>query len=261
MDTSLIIDKTTLNNQGEELILKDLEALGLTTNEARVYYTILPLGSTTASNLVNKTGIPDSKIYRFLSKLEEKGLIRIQDGKPKEYVPLSPSEGLKHLENRISEQYNEKLLTIERLNVTLSSRCVEVEDAPKLAYIIKGEANIINQARELIMKAKKSIMLMVPTLEIYSRIKNSIEDLPGNVPRTLGMYHSNIQPSEDSTPFMPLNCLCFFLIVDDAILLTVSHWKANNWHAILSNETSLVEVSSGYFSSSACCKVEDKTCP
>lgn len=233
--------------------MNDLESLGLTATEARVYYTILPMGSATASALVNKTGIPDSKIYRFLLKLEEKGLILVQDSKPKEYIPLSPIEGLGNLKNEIINHHEKKLSTLKHVEVALSSRFLEREDMPKLAYILKGESNIINRARHLIQDAQKNIMLMVPTPEIYSLLKTTVEDLPSHVRHTIGMYHANIYESADSNPFLPLNCLCFFLIVDDQVLLTISHWRTNSWHGIWTTETSLVEVSSGYFSSSACC--------
>ena len=62
-------------------------------------------------------------------------------------------------------------------------------------------------------------------------------------------------PPDSVNPLLKIQsiaCECFFLIIDNRVLLTVSGWKTDKWHAIWTTETSLIEVSSGYFASPCC---------
>ena len=56
-------------------IKTQLEFLGLSERESRVYLSLLDLGPTTTSKLIRKTGIASSKIYDVLEKLTHRGLV------------------------------------------------------------------------------------------------------------------------------------------------------------------------------------------
>ncbi len=68
-----------------------LEDLGLTHTEIKTYLTLLELGSSTAGNILEKSGLPNSTIHRDLNSLIEKGLINfILEGKRKIYQATEP---------------------------------------------------------------------------------------------------------------------------------------------------------------------------
>lgn len=68
-----------------------LEDLGLTHTEIKVYLTLLKLGSSTAGNILEKSGLPNSTVHRDLNSLIEKGLINyILEGKRKIYQATNP---------------------------------------------------------------------------------------------------------------------------------------------------------------------------
>ncbi|QQG39048.1 MAG: hypothetical protein HYS32_01140 [Candidatus Woesearchaeota archaeon] len=54
---------------------KELQAFGLTKNEAKVYLTVLDLGSSLAGVVARKSGIHRRSVYDALDRLIEKGLI------------------------------------------------------------------------------------------------------------------------------------------------------------------------------------------
>ena len=55
-----------------------LEELGLTNKEARVYYAILSLGSTTILRVARSTGIKRTTIYSVIESLKHKGLVALE---------------------------------------------------------------------------------------------------------------------------------------------------------------------------------------
>jgi len=246
-------DKLSLGKQ-KEVLIKDLKDIGFSPNEAKVYLALLPLESSTASNLVTLTGIRDSKIYQILDRLKKKGLVSTQEGVPREYKPLNPVEALETFQAQIQEEYEKKMSKFHRLTTVLPPMYQEHEDSPKLAYIIKGKKNVLNQAKRLIEDARTSIVLMMPDIEIFHLLESTISQIEGgNKDLTIGLYDGNIPAEMPSSPqFYLTPCECFFIIIDDKLLLTVSNWKNNNWHAIWTTEKSLIEVSTGYFSSSCC---------
>lgn len=73
--TKSLIEATLRSDQAQNRLIDDLMEVNLTKNEARAFTALLPLESATASKLVEKTGIPDSKIYRTMDNLQKKGLI------------------------------------------------------------------------------------------------------------------------------------------------------------------------------------------
>jgi len=75
--------------------------LGLTERETKVYLALLELGSSTAGPLTAKSGIPHTKVYETLARLNEKGLVSsITVSKTKHYEAASPKELLNILEER-----------------------------------------------------------------------------------------------------------------------------------------------------------------
>ncbi|MBS3137081.1 hypothetical protein J4232_01485 [Candidatus Woesearchaeota archaeon] len=52
-----------------------LEQIGLSKNEIKIYFTLLELEQSTATPIVKKSGIPNSKIYPTLDKLIKRGLV------------------------------------------------------------------------------------------------------------------------------------------------------------------------------------------
>src|SRR5438552_3782172 len=69
-----------------------LRELGVGGPAADAFCALVRTADATASELVRKTGIPDSKIYYALDELAEKGLVEVQAGKPKTFRVVPPKE-------------------------------------------------------------------------------------------------------------------------------------------------------------------------
>lgn len=118
-----------------------LEQIGLSKNEIKLYFTLLELDQSTATPIVKKSGIPNSKVYPTLEKLIRRGLVSYVIKNNVKYFqasdPKNLIEFLNNKENLIVKQKEE----IEKL-------IPEIEQRRKLAknkqesYIYEGIAGM-----------------------------------------------------------------------------------------------------------------------
>lgn len=89
-----------------------LQKIGLTSGEARAYFALLELGSSTVGPVAKKSGIAYSKIYEVLDRLVEKGLASfIIKQKTKHFQSLEPTRLQEFLDKKEEEvQKSRKLL-------------------------------------------------------------------------------------------------------------------------------------------------------
>lgn len=75
----------------EDAIDKVLTDLGLTKYEAMVYRSLIKLGEAKALEIAQTSGVPREKTYQVLRELENKGIVKRIDGKPRRWVALPPN--------------------------------------------------------------------------------------------------------------------------------------------------------------------------
>ena len=132
-----------------------LKGIGLTMYEAQAYVTLTSLISATAVEVSEKSGIPRSKIYDVLKKLNEKKFIEIEDGRPLIYNVKSPVEVLSREKEKINQEIDD---SITRLTNVYENGMSQVQ-AP--IWRIYGVEKIINQEMEIIQRAKTSVNMRI----------------------------------------------------------------------------------------------------
>lgn len=86
-----------------------LEELGLTNAEIKTYLALLELGSSTAGNILEKSGLQNSVVHRALNALIEKGLVNfVMEGKRKTYQATDPENFNNFIEEK-KRRFNEIL--------------------------------------------------------------------------------------------------------------------------------------------------------
>jgi sugar-specific transcriptional regulator TrmB len=115
-------------------IQESLEVLGLSARESRVYQALLNIGPTTTTRIINSTGVPSSKIYDILERLEQKGLVThiLVRGK-KEFHPASPDK----LSNLIKEKENVIQEILPKLQEIYNKKSEQIQ-----AEIYKGKEGL-----------------------------------------------------------------------------------------------------------------------
>lgn len=93
-----------------------LEEIGLSKRERRVYIALLEIGINTVGPIVERSGIPSSKIYETLDKLLKKGLVSffIKDNK-RYYQAGNPSVILDFLNEKKIRVEHELIPTLEKM--------------------------------------------------------------------------------------------------------------------------------------------------
>jgi sugar-specific transcriptional regulator TrmB len=237
--------------------LKELE---LSTYEASIYLTLLAHSKITASTLCKETGIPDSKIYYALDGLSKKNLLMVQKGNPNIYVPVPPKEAVANLKQQLTERFNEKMKEADVLVDMLTPMYESTggREELEIAYIIRGQKNIINRMKALIETAREEITIFISYPAVLEALKQSLADSKERrrVKLNIAMTQEVFEKEKPSN-LGEIRLLCCsvdslgLLISDMKTLLTVSDWM--DGAALLTQDQNLIRVSKDYFNNPACC--------
>jgi sugar-specific transcriptional regulator TrmB len=235
--------------------LKELE---LPTHEAMAYVTLLTHSDMTAGALCKETGIPDSKIYHALDGLSKKGMLIVQRGNPNNYRPVPPKEALASLKQQMTEAFNEKMMEADVLVDVLTPIYESAEKSEELevAYIIRGQKNIINRMKALIEAARKEITIFVSVPAVLRELKEPLikardrRRVKLNIALTQETFEK--ENSKDLGDVRILYCSVGMLISDMNTLLTLSDWIDET--AMLTQDHNMIRVARDYFDNPACCR-------
>ena len=138
--------------------IANLEQLGLTRNESRVYLALLQLGSTNADPIIKKTGLHRNIVYDNLYKLIDKGLATfVLKTKRKFFEATSTYQLLKWIEDEKEEALSKEKLAKNILPEIESLRALNQEKQEVSVY--KGKKGLIT-AFEDILTASGTIFIL-----------------------------------------------------------------------------------------------------
>jgi sugar-specific transcriptional regulator TrmB len=245
-----------------------LKELDLSTHEALAYVTLLVHPNITAAVLCKETGIPDSKIYYALDGLSKKGMLVVQKGNPQVYLPVSPREAVASLKSQLTENLEEKIKEADgRARVLVDMLMPIYESAEKseeleVAYIIRGQRNIISRMRALVETARKEVTVFISYPAVLEGLRESLVEAKEKrgVKLNVAMAEEvfDEEGCSDLGDVRLLRCLgeqsidsLGMLISDMKTLLTVSDWMGEA--ALLTQDRNLIRVAKDYFDSPSCC--------
>lgn len=136
-----------------ERILNQLAELGLSKYEAKAYVALIQNKPSTAYEIAKASGVPSSKVYEVLSRLNQKGLILVleeEEGKTRRYISQSPEEFLNSYKN-----------TVGRVVDSLKGQLRLLNGRKEVSYIwnITDREQLAERARRMIAGADKVILL------------------------------------------------------------------------------------------------------
>lgn len=130
------------------MIETDLEKMGLTSGESRVYLALVELKESTVGPISKKSGVAYSKIYDVLSRLIEKGLASfIVKEKTKYFHPAPPGRLYDYLDKQKKEIDESKTL-LDTILPKLEKIGIEEQESVRLFYGFNG----ILSAYEILIK-------------------------------------------------------------------------------------------------------------
>ena len=145
-----------------EKVLRTLKELGLTEYETRAYIALVSGGPTTAGDLSQLSNVPYSRIYDVLSKLERKGWIEVQSGRPIRYRAKPPAEAIRLSRIEQERKFKEGSDAVMKELEPLYEQKAEVKK-PEI-WVIRGDRNLIGKIGEMLARAQVEVLISTPTL-------------------------------------------------------------------------------------------------
>ena len=259
------IDMISYSSLIEGVLPKMLE-IGIPLNEGRVYLALLLEPSIPASRLCEITGIPDSKIYSILESATKLNMVEVQYGLPKTYRATAPAPLIMQVKSALKSRYENGIRVGESVEAQLQEVWTNVnknaanENGLEIAYVVKGVVNIVSKMKEMIFVARRDVMIILPSLNLFASIHEQLVEA-----KSRGVHIRIAMPQKDLTKIssdtnafdisiLSQQCCDTWLLVADGRLLTVSKGALEHeTSAILTKDRVLVQMSEAYFENPSCC--------
>ena len=155
-------------NIAMDIAISKLTQLGFTENEAKAYTALLSENPLTAYEIAKISGMPTSKIYEVVRKLEKRNIIQsIHGERSKMFIPVSPDEFIQNYRTVMEDN----LLTIK-------NELKDIKTGMDTSYTwhIKNYDDLISKAKRMLNTARTSILLSIWPSEadpLLSAIQNA----------------------------------------------------------------------------------------
>lgn len=155
-----------------EQVVSSLMKLGLTRYEALAYIALVQLGSGTVADIHRLSGVPTTKLYEVLSRLEAKGWVEVLRERPLKYRARSPDE-------TVGPALKEFVRSVEDAKSILSEiyeRRLEIERSD--VWMVRGKANVESKMVSMVKGASQSITLALSkfALDLLGQVKDVLMD-------------------------------------------------------------------------------------
>ncbi|MCD6523225.1 MAG: TrmB family transcriptional regulator [Candidatus Diapherotrites archaeon] len=139
-----------------------LRRLGLNQYESRTYLALVTGGAKTATELSDVANIPRPRVYDVLAKLEKRGFVIAQPGRPTRYAAVPIKTAIASLKKERAEAHKKEIEELEKLEQRLMSYLSTIPEQEAIkgeVYVLKDRRNIYAAIGELISNAKKHVIL------------------------------------------------------------------------------------------------------
>lgn len=106
----------------DEEAAEELKGFGLSTYESGAYASLLRLGQADANLVAHKASIPVGRVYDVLNGLVERGLLTMNDGRPKTYKAVPPRVAMSLLLAQRKRELDERYAELTRVASELEKR-------------------------------------------------------------------------------------------------------------------------------------------
>ncbi|MFW5964029.1 MAG: HTH-type sugar sensing transcriptional regulator TrmB [Natronomonas sp.] len=130
--------------------------------EIEAYLTILEHGRLTASEIAERTDIPQPRVYDTVRSLSESGLVEIRESRPMEVLAVDPEEAFTNVQS-----------TLSTLVEGLSTRYTTPARDSEAVSLIKSRQTILRYIEDVITTAEYELVLSL-TPELLARYEEDL---------------------------------------------------------------------------------------
>jgi sugar-specific transcriptional regulator TrmB len=166
-----------MKREDVQSIQRYLKDLGLSEYEAAAYPTLLINGTSTAKQVSTHADIPQSRIYDVLDRLETKGFVMVQEGRPKKYGPVAPERAVdqfcRYRTQQLEEEINHTKQVGQRMAEEAKNSIVAESSGAEMdvGWYYTDREHIREEMRHLCRDAESEI-LMITTPYGLKRLTN-----------------------------------------------------------------------------------------
>ncbi|WP_433632979.1 TrmB family transcriptional regulator [Halomicrococcus sp. NG-SE-24] len=131
-----------------------LQQLGLSKYEAQVFSALQRIGKGTASEIGEVSDVPRSQVYGTAESLEKRGLVDIQQAKPKQFRAVGLAEARSILQTQLEREQDR---AFEALN-ELQQESIRETETQEDVWRIEGQETITNRMVQLVTDAENRLI-------------------------------------------------------------------------------------------------------
>lgn len=158
-----------------------LRNLNLNKYESLAYSIILKKGIIDASTISKEGNIPFGKIYESLGSLNNKGLIEIQDTRPKKYRIKNPQKAFKNFLKEKSEKSERELQNLKKTMIQIEEEIskINIQESKEKTFWITAIGDEIEKLIKCgFIEAEKEICILPYAIDKKDHIKSALLSLP-----------------------------------------------------------------------------------
>ncbi|MGB9938481.1 TrmB family transcriptional regulator [Methanosarcina sp.] len=150
-------------------LIRNLEKLGLTENEAKAYVGLVSLREATAREIHELTNVPRAKIYEILKVLAKKGYLEVRQGSPTYFRAVEPKQVI----GKIKDEFiNCAIETLDQLN-ELSYELPRTSPV----WCIQSDWGIKNRIHEMLAGVKEELIIFSSSPEFLKEFEAELKKL------------------------------------------------------------------------------------
>ncbi|ELZ16680.1 TrmB family transcriptional regulator [Haloterrigena salina JCM 13891] len=147
--------RTTVEGVGERFNLGEYEI--------DAYLTVLEQGQLTASEIADRTDIPQPRVYDTVRSLSDRGLVELRESRPMKVVAIDPEEAFENVQQSLSEMINE-----------LEARYTAPARDTEAVSLVKSRSTILRYLEEVIDAADYELSLSL-TPDLLTRFEDELK--------------------------------------------------------------------------------------
>ncbi len=150
-----------------ETAIVKLAQLGLSEYEAKAYITLLKENPLTAYEIAKNSGIPSSKVYEVVKRLESRQMVQsIHGERSKMFIPTSPDELIENFRTAMEDSLHAVKTELKHFRVGIDT---------SYTWHIKDYKGLILKSKRMLETARQTVLLSIWPLEI-DVLKKSVDD-------------------------------------------------------------------------------------
>ncbi|MFB6201966.1 MAG: TrmB family transcriptional regulator [Halorhabdus sp.] len=150
--------ETSIVEESVELI----RTFDFTEYEAKCFVGLTRIGQGTAKDVSEVADVPRARVYDCMDSLQERGLVDVQQGTPREFRAADPDEAISLLDRRVTE-------ILDRLDTLLGRlQAPEAEEAAGDVWVMEGDAEVSERMDGLLEAAEEEVLLAVAVEDLLT---------------------------------------------------------------------------------------------